>query len=127
MSKTASKAKKRPAALKTETPTSVSLTAAEPAKPQPPVESGKPKRQIVRAQIFGHAATAVIRWMGANGWTFDEARAALAEFGAAGISDTTVRIQLPAGKKGERGPAAPISEDQAKQLRAAVKTNQVEA
>ncbi|HVS35728.1 MAG TPA: hypothetical protein VMS17_09105 [Gemmataceae bacterium] len=75
-------------------------------------------RKSTRCEIFGHSATAVIRWMGANRWSFADCRAALAAHGAAGTSDATIQTQLRAGRKGERGPAATITSTQAEELAA---------
>ena len=75
----------------------------------------KPKKENARVSIFGHPATAVVRWMGKHGWTFDKARKALDKLGAK-IADTTIRIQLKAGANGERGEPANISKAEAKQL-----------
>ncbi len=91
----------------------------ESAPADPAKVNDKPKRQITRAQIFGYPVTAVLRWMGVEGWSFADARAAINAFGAGGISDTTIRIQLPAGRKGDRGAPAPITKQQAAELKAA--------
>lgn len=72
-----------------------------------------------RVKIFGYSATAVLRWMGANGWNFEDAAVAMATLGAHALADCTIRLQLKAGKDGARGPAAPITPAQAKQLRRA--------
>jgi hypothetical protein len=86
-----------------------------------PVRS--PKRTLsprVRRQydVFGYPATAVIRWMGKNEWTFSESRAALNGLGNVEVSDATIRTQLRAGRKGERGPAAPLTDAEAQELAA---------
>jgi hypothetical protein len=84
------------------------------------LETGElaPKRAQVRGQIFGYSATAVLRWMGANGFTFEDAGVVLASFGLAKMSDTTIRIQLTAGKKADptRGEPAPLTAAQGKKL-----------
>ncbi len=82
-----------------------------------PNKSTKGTRKQVRAQVFGYSITAVLRWMGKEGWTFEDAAVVCATIGAAKIADVTIRLQLKAGKDGLRGPAAPITASQAKQLR----------
>lgn len=72
---------------------------------------GKP-----RTTIFGHPVTAVLRWMGKQGWTFDHAARAVSSFGA-DIAGGTIKIQLKAGRKGERGEPAAITPDQEKELK----------
>lgn len=74
--------------------------------------------KVVRAKVLGYSATAVLRWMGANDWSFEDAGVVMATAGAARISDVTIRLQLKAGKTGQRGPAAPITPAQAKKLKA---------
>lgn len=66
-------------------------------------------------RLFGYHPTAVIRWMGAAGWKFSDAKAALEhlEFSPA---DATIRTQLAAGKRGERGAPAKLSKEQGKTL-----------
>lgn len=82
----------------------------------------KPKRKStdkpVRAKLLGYSITSVIRWMGAEGWEFDDVVAVLT-YGddMVNLSDVTIRLQLKAGRDGSRGPAAPVTPAQAKQLR----------
>ena len=74
-----------------------------------------------RASIFGHSVTAVLRWMGKEGWSFDDAAVAVETLAEKRFSDTTIRIQLRAGKAGERGAPAPIDSKQRAKLIAASK------
>jgi len=71
-----------------------------------------------KAVIFSYAATAVIRWMGRQGWKFQQARKVLEQFGAGHISDATVRCQLQGGRDldNPRGEPAALTDDQAKAL-----------
>lgn len=86
--------------------------AKKPARPT----TGK------RGDIFGHSATAVLRWMGKEGgWSKEDAGKAVRTMGGKDIADATVSIQLKAGAKGERGAPADITKKQAKELRAAAK------
>lgn len=81
------------------------------------IESGSRKQhgKTTRYTLFGHAVTAVIRWMGVKGFTFDQAVAALEESGCC-PNPATVKIQLSAGLKGERGAPASLSREHAAQL-----------
>ena len=88
----------------------------KPAKNSPDKKDNGPRKQV---QIFGHSATAVLRWMGKNNWNAEDAGVAMTTMGAKYISDTTIRIQLRAGAKGERGEPAPITREQAKKLKEA--------
>lgn len=82
-------------------------------------KSGSTQPKAGRSQLFGFSATAVMRWMGANGWDFDKAWAAFAGMGVDDLSETTFKIQLRAGAKGERGEPAAVTAAQAKELEAA--------
>jgi hypothetical protein len=97
------------------------LPLAEEHFVQPAEESTpKPPRKVTRAQIFGYPVTAVLRWMGKTGWDFEAAITAVTTItNAYSLSPSTVRIQLRAGKKGERGEPADITPSQAKKLRLA--------
>ncbi len=68
-----------------------------------------------RYDLFGHPVTAVIRWMGKNKFDFATARKALDDNGVA-CADATVKIQLRAGAKGERGEPAKITKEEAAKL-----------
>lgn len=63
--------------------------------------------------VYGHAMTAVVRWMGNNNWSFSEAKAVLSEM-KVNIGEGTIRTQLRRGLKGEAG--ADLDEKQVKQL-----------
>jgi serine/threonine protein kinase len=62
-------------------------------------------------KVFGHPFTAVLRWMGKNGWSFEDAKQALMGLGVE-CSEATVRTQLSAGKTGQRGAPASLTEEQ---------------
>jgi hypothetical protein len=75
-----------------------------------------------QVKIFGEfAATAILRWMGANDWKFEPALLAIVTLGCPDLSESTVRIQLRAGKKGERGPIPTLTKSQVAQLKKASK------
>lgn len=68
-----------------------------------------------RDKLLGHSATAVVRWMGKHHWGYDRAKAALDHF-KVGVAEATVRIQLTAGRRGQRGDPAPLTKEQAAEL-----------
>lgn len=75
-------------------------------------------------KVFGeYTATSVLRWVGSNIdkdlATRQATLAALAELGI-NVSPITVDIQVNAGDGGSRGPAAKLTRDHGKQLRAAI-------
>ena len=61
--------------------------------------------------VFGHPVTAVIRWMGKENWTTDEARKALDGLGVS-TAEATIKTQLGAGRSGKRGEPANLSREQ---------------
>lgn len=72
-----------------------------------------PKPKTTRTLVFDkYAPTAVLRWMGASSWTFQAAKDCFSAKGFP-VADTTIRAQLHAGKHGQRGPAAPVTYDEA--------------
>lgn len=72
-----------------------------------------------RTDLFGHPVSAVIRWMGKKGWSFDHARSALDNLNCSQVADGTIRTYLQAGKQGLRGEAAALDADQEAELYAA--------
>lgn len=93
--------------------------ADEPGKEILPLYA-EPKKKPKREGLFGHKVTAVIRWMGVEGWKFPAAKKALAALGV-NIADATIHAQLRAGVKGERGPAAELTASESKKLKEAAK------
>lgn len=63
------------------------------------------------ATILGVPATGVVRWMGKAGWDADRACRVVAAFGV-DLAVSTVRTQLGAGAKGERGGPAALTTEQ---------------
>lgn len=69
--------------------------------------------------VLGYSATAVVRWMGAQGFGFKDVRTAITALCPNnGLSDSTIRCQLfgskfAKGEKGYRGEPAPITDDEA--------------
>ncbi len=72
-----------------------------------------------RHEVLGHPATRVLKWMGANGWAFPEARKALDALGGKAVSDSTVRTAMGNGKRGQ--PSADLTPKQVKELKTAAK------
>lgn len=74
-----------------------------------------------RCKIFNkYSATAVLRWMGANGWNKEDAAVALATVGAAAVKESSIEAGLYDGTKGDKyGKPAPLTAYEAKKLRAA--------
>jgi len=68
-----------------------------------------------RKRIFGFPITSVVRWMGKEGWTLDEARIAIRTLNC-DITDSTLRTQLTAGKNGKRGEPAKLSISETEEL-----------
>lgn len=68
-----------------------------------------------RIELMGYPVTAVLRWMGKKGWT---AAQAIHVCSALKVSPApaTVKIQVRAGAKGERGDPAAINAAQAQEL-----------
>lgn len=69
-----------------------------------------------RAELYGHSITAVLRWMGKEKWSFEDAKAAMLRKGIQ-LADATFRAQLLAGRKGERGEPANLTKEQEADLR----------
>ena len=68
-----------------------------------------------RVELYDHAVTAVLRWMGKHSWTAAEATKAL-QGKKITIAKATISAQLLAGAKGERGEPANLKPAQAKEL-----------
>jgi molybdenum-dependent DNA-binding transcriptional regulator ModE len=82
------------------------LSAKRPA----PAGGGKTK------QVWeGHGATAVIRWMGVDGWEYKQAQKVVRALDL-DIADATIRAQLRGGATGKRGEPAKLTTKQEKLL-----------
>jgi len=64
--------------------------------------------------VFGHPVTAVIRYLGKEGWAFTEAKAVLEEMKVS-VADGTIKTQLGWGKRGGKV-CADLGEKAAKRL-----------
>lgn len=65
-----------------------------------------------RGDVFGHPAAAIVRWMGAHGYSEWEAKRVLAHFAISGITRSIIADHLARGKEG-RGKPAPLTGEQA--------------
>lgn len=93
-----------------------SASRVESLKEQAEGNGHTPRRVQARTELFGFPGTAVIRWLGKQGVAFPKAKAILDKHGLGEMSESTIKIQLRAGLKGERGEPAKLTKDQAKQL-----------
>jgi hypothetical protein len=82
----------------------------------PPKQEGEGKRDL----FFGHPVTSVIRWMGKQAWSFDDAQKALTHHNIS-VAAGTIRTQLLCGRKGMRGVPAKLSKEQIADLNKIVK------
>lgn len=92
--------------------------------PFPPKEAKPPAPKAPKPRgIYGHAATAILRWMGAEKWTREEAMKALKSLGS-DVVEATANIQMKAGAKGGdcggRGPVPNLTPEQRAELEAKV-------
>jgi hypothetical protein len=83
-----------------------------------PSETAGTGQKFKVVHILGHPMTAVVRWMGGHGWTFNEACGVL-ECLKVEMAESTMRQQLLAGSgksSRDRGPHAPLTEEQIEEL-----------
>lgn len=69
--------------------------------------------EVKRSKLFGLSITSILRWMGMDSWSYEEASLALSSLGFE-MATTTIKIQLKDGKKAtERyGKPAQLTDDQ---------------
>lgn len=72
-----------------------------------------------RANLWGFVGTAMCRWFGANGFTFEQTKAVLTAKGLGSLSDNTLKIQMKAGEKKDvtRGEIPVLTDAQVKELK----------
>lgn len=68
-----------------------------------------------RISLFGFPVTAVIRWMGKDAWDYQDTKKALDKLQVQ-VAEATIRAQLRAGVKGERGEPAKLSKADVQEL-----------
>lgn len=73
--------------------------------------------------LFGHAATTIMRWCGANGITLEDTSTAIQRLTAFPVNPATLKIQHGAGRTGktERGPIPMLSKDDVAAIKKAIK------
>lgn len=86
--------------------------------PKPSYSGAKEVKKLDK--LFGYPPTAVLRWMGKAGWKVDAAHKAITALGIT-VARPTVIAQISAGKKGQRGAPAELTESQVSQLTEAAK------
>jgi len=88
-------------------------TVATPIAPVTKKAAAEPKAKEAtgRFLLFDQPVTAVLRALGKAGCTFEQVRPVLTKK-KCDVADATIRIQLTAGKKGERGEPAKLSKVQ---------------
>lgn len=59
---------------------------------------------VPRTKLLGFSAMSVLRWMGKEDWTLEEAQTAVEALGC-DLSPVTIKIQLKAGRSGKGEPA----------------------
>lgn len=60
-------------------------------------------------ELWNHQPTAVLRWMGKEGWSFEDAKKVLKARGL-NVKDPTIKTQLSAGRLGKRGAPAKLTD-----------------
>lgn len=68
-----------------------------------------------RSELVGHSVTSVLRWMGANGWTLEQAREALKRHNIE-VAEVTLTSQFRGGQLGKRGEPAQLTKEQIAEL-----------
>jgi hypothetical protein len=99
--------------------TPVAVTGNQTAIPVGCTEGKKGGR---RYTLWGEPVTGYLRWMGANGWSVGEAKAAVGKLGLA-IGENTYKCQIASGKgsaagrKDLYGPVPELTKDRQKELK----------
>lgn len=84
------------------------------------VEIGRGPRGGMRYNIFGYSCTSVFRWMGKDGWKFQQVLTTLDALGLKDIAYTTISSQMASGARddgGKRGRIIDLTDHQASLLR----------
>lgn len=69
-----------------------------------------------RSKVFGYSLSAVARWMGQEGWSFDEAVSVFTSL-RVDFKDATVKTGLSDGRSGKWGKPAPLTDVEILELR----------
>lgn len=70
----------------------------------------------MRIDCLGHPVTAVLRWLGQQGYTVGQAKAAMTSLECP-VNPATVQIQVNAGKNGQRGEPAQLTAKEIAELK----------
>lgn len=81
----------------------------------PPEEQPSKAREGRRYAIFGYPVTAVLRFMGTDAWTVEDAHKVVTALGCP-VAIATVRAQVCAGRNGQRGDPAKLTSSQVEKL-----------
>ena len=93
-------------------------TAAAPVSESPVAVMESPDESSrVRQSVFGHTVTSVLRWMGQEGWTKEQAATALEALDVE-AAEGTIAINLKLGQTADwkRGGPAELTDDQATEI-----------
>ena len=101
---------------------------ASKTKLEKPVKAKKEVKKSGNVKLFDHRITSVLRWMGKNDFTFDQAKYCLTELkvGELPFGEGTIGWQLSAGKHGKKGAPAKLTGEQVSQLKGLAKKAPVE-
>lgn len=73
------------------------------------------------ATIFGHSATSVAHWMGANGMNSEQAKKVASKFMKGEVSESTIRQAVTDGRGGVYGRSAELSKEEISKIKSLVK------
>ena len=89
-------------------------------KTQIPVTCTEGKLGGRRYLLYGHNVTSVLRFLGLDGWTLEESSKLMTILGLS-VKEATLKAQLRAGRLGERGDPAKLTDEQVAQLYQSIK------
>lgn len=68
-------------------------------------------------ELFGYSRSKILHWMGANEWSFEDAKKVLDTLKVGGMADSSIKTSLKDGKNPETRKAADLTKDQERQLK----------
>lgn len=72
------------------------------------------QKETKRKKLYGHPATAILRWMGVEDWSYEEAQVAMRAHGFE-MAESTIKTQFRMGRNGDR-PVPKLTKAQKKEL-----------
>lgn len=101
----------------------MSTKASKSAAKKPAPKKASKAAAKARATILGYSATSVIKWMGKQGWTTEQARSAIEKLATGGeVKSSTISTGLSDGRNPKySASAATPTAAEVKQLKAAAK------